>query len=112
MYRKFKSRYAVKTSNQKYASIIATHRTLGEAYKTMIRHHREHYKNVDYVMAQPVIVIIATEASNEIIDADIKFWKELDHGPRSRQRLPLVIVVHQWNPRFNRYLRFGEHPDG
>lgn len=112
MYRSFQPRYAVKRSNQKYASIIATHRSLGEAYKTLVRNHRARYVQSDFVMAQPVIAVIATEASKEVIEDDIKFWKELDMGPRSKQRLPLPIVVHQWNPRFNMYLRFGEMPNG
>ena len=108
MYRSFKSRYAVKTSDQKYASIISTHRTLGEAYKTMVRHHRAQYRNVPFVMAQTVTVVISTEAAKEIIEKDVKFWKDLDYGPRSRQRLPLKILVHQWNHNFNMYIRFGE----
>lgn len=102
------ARYAVKTSDTVYASIIAHHRTLGKAYKSLVRHHKEQYKHHKFAMAQPVIAIIATEAPDEIIRKDIHTWATLDGAcPQSKKRLPLPIVIHQWNPSFNLYIHFG-----
>ena len=109
MYRSFDSKYAVKRSAGKYATMIATQRTLGQAYKTLVRHHREFYRGCSFVMAKPVVGIIATEAPGDVIKEDIEFWRFLDLGPRSKRRLPLLIVVHQWDHQFNTYLRFGEN---
>jgi hypothetical protein len=100
-------RYAVKTSKESYANIVSSHCTLGEAYKALVKLHKEQHKHRKFIMAQNMIAIISSEESNEIIEADIHAWSTQDHGPPSRQRLPLPIVVHQWNPKFNIYLRFG-----
>lgn len=100
-------RYAVKTSVATYATIISQHHTLPEAYRAMVRAHRALYKNHRFTMAQTVIAIIATEESNLSVEEAIHSWATLDRGPPSRQRLPLPIVVHQWNPRHQTYLRFG-----
>jgi hypothetical protein len=111
MKHKITGRYVVKSSTQPYARILGSHCTLHEAYKTLVKCHRAHYKNHRFILAQDVIQIIATELPKETILADIKRWADQDVGPRSKQRLPLPIVVHQWNPDFTTYLRFGEKND-
>jgi hypothetical protein len=102
-------RYAVKTSAQPYATIISSHCTLGEAYKSFVKAHKAHFRHRKFVMSQEPIAIIASEESNDVLEADIKAWHDWDlgYGPPSKRRLPLPIVVHQWNPAFNTYLRFG-----
>lgn len=101
--------YIVRSSDKPYARMISGHRTLGEAYKTLVRYHKEHYKYSRFVMAQRVITIIATESPKDVIEKDIEFWATLEgRHPRSVQRLPLPIVVHQWQPEYKIYLRFGE----
>lgn len=108
MRRRSTLRYAVKTSDKKYASIISMHHTLGEAYKSLVKAHTAHFKNHAYPMAQDMVAIIATEAPDKIIRADIAHWANLDVGPPSKKRLPLPIVVHQWNHKFSTYLQFGQ----
>ena len=100
-------RYAVKTSVKSYASIISSHDMLGKAYKSLVKAHTSHFKNHPYPMAQDVIAIIATEVPEAIIRADIDHWANLDIGPPSKMRLPLPIVVHQWNHKFSLYIQFG-----
>ena len=100
-------RYAVKTSVEPYASIVSSHCTLPEAYRSYVKLHKEQHKNKKFIMAQEMIAIIATEVEGEVIKADIHSWATAGHGPPSKQRLPLPIVVHQWNHKFGIYLLFG-----
>lgn len=104
----FNTRYAVKRSQQAYASIVSEHKTLGKAYKKLVSLHRSLYKHNKFPLAQEVIAIIATEADADTIRKDIQEWRYYSVGPRSKRRLPLPIVVHQWNPKSNLYLRYGE----
>ena len=101
-------RYAVKRSQESYASIISSHCTLPEAYKSLVKYHKKRYAGWRFIMAQDVIAVISSEASAEVIQKDIDDWSTFDVGPQSKQRLPLPIVVHQWNPEFKLYLRYGE----
>jgi hypothetical protein len=100
-------RYAVKMSRAPYATVISSHCTLPQAYRSFVKHHKKQFRLHRFPMAQESIAIIASEAPTEIIRADIAAWANADVGPPSKQRLPLPIVVHQWNPRYQTYLRFG-----
>ena len=102
------TRYAVIGSTAPWARTHSKHRTLGEAYKSMVKVHLERHKMARFPMAQTVHVIIATVADDQIIREDIYDLNTLDGiGPQSRRRLPLPIVVHQWNPQQETYIRFG-----
>lgn len=73
--------------------------------------HKAHYVNEKYVLARDPICIIASEASARVIQEDINKWANFDgFGPVSKKRLPLPIVVHQWNTQFDIYLRYGAVP--
>lgn len=101
-------RYAVKTSVESYASIVSSHCTLPEAYRAYVKLHKEQHKHRRFIMAQTPMAIISSEIEKHLIQTDIKAWAEQGVGPPSKQRLPLPIVVHQWNDRYKTYLRFGE----
>jgi len=101
-------RYAVKSSTKFYARILGSHCTLGEAYKTLVKVHKAHYRHHRFAMAQQVIAIIATEAKSDVIQRDIALWANQDSGPPSKKRLPLPIVVHQWDPEADLYTRIEE----
>ena len=101
-------RYAVKASNETYASIVSSHCTLPEAYRAYVKLHKEQYKFNRFILAQTPRAIIATEVQTKTIQEDIQDWANRDLGPQSKQRVPMPIVVHQWHPKYKTYTRHGE----
>jgi len=101
-------RYAVKTSKSNYARIISSHHFLGEAYKSLVKVHRAHFKHRQFPMAQNPIAVIVSEDPKEIILADMLAWVRADRGPPSKMRLPLPVVVYQWDHDIGIYQQFGE----
>lgn len=101
-------RYAVKTSKAAYSSIVSSHYTLPEAYRAYVKLHKNQQKGRRFIMAQEPIAIISTELHALLVQEDIKDWADYDIGPRSKQRLPLPILVHQWSPIFKTYTCFEE----
>ena len=98
-------RYAVKTSIEAHAVILASHCRLPDAYRSYVKAHKAHYRHHRFILAQTPIAIISSEVDKDIILADIHEWATQDRGSPSRQRLPMPIIVHQWNHAFNIYVR-------
>lgn len=100
--------YIVMESEDPWAKIRSRHTTFPEAYRSFVRVHRARYKNHRFPMAQTVRAVIATAAPDDQIRTDIYSWANADGlGPQSKRRLPLPIVVHQWQPKLECWIRFG-----